>query len=976
MKGDFSRIPFNPAKHYAGVLHQQGRVWLDSDWNEDVLDRLQLTTLQLRDVVGLCGIPSPGTAFALTPSTDPHNLDDFHIAGGRCYVDGILCNLEQNISYLSQPDFPDPPRIAIPTNGTISIALVYLEAWRRLITYLEDDSVREIALGGPDTATRLKTIVQIKFLPLAASITCAQAVAQLLASPEGGTLTTLQPPPAAAPPSLCQLPDPNNYTGRENRLYRVEIYDGGDVLGAPGGAFQAPLSAAVSAGALALNLPSALTAAQVDAAQRSGFVTIASSAGVSERVPLSSVAANGASLTLAQGLLNSYPLNATVTGGVARFLWSRNNASFGVNVTGVAADRVTLTLSSLGRDTATSLLQGDLVEITDDASDLGPARGHLTFLASIPDPDAFTVVLADALPARFAILGLGSPPTGGTGFSQRHLVLRRWDGIGDANAAYSDTATPQMNLGDGVHIQFGGSNLISGDYWQFASRSADGSVEALVDAPPKGIVRRRAPLAIVSWGPPPQTSPPSSPPAGVAMTILQDCRKVFPPLVDSPPVDKGVHITGVALVGPNNAVTSDLANDTNVQITSFAGIDIHCDGPVDPLSVTRPTCFVTIEYPLDFAGQGAITTYWPLPLAGAIQIQGGTISWRPLPQTQALLSQAILASLSEPRGILTRITLKGNYIWSQNDPTSFLDGDVFGLRLSGSNNEALTFPSGDKRKGGDFQMWFWLVAAPSFAQSIQPVSAQIYVGDKPSFTVTLSGPAPAGSNALQVTTSVAAVAAVPASVPVPLGSSAVSFAVTGSSVGQTTITVAFGGQTVAATLIVTPPPVLTGQLALAPTSILLGGNATATVSLSGPAPAAGATVAISSSSPNVATVPANVTIPANATSATFNVHGAALGASTIAASFGGVTLTAVITVFRPKTKEKEKEIEKIRDVVNKLTDTRVSTKLSDALAASRSLGPLNGSAQQPGGNVPGARAFITPEERPPVEDSVLDESVE
>ena len=34
MKGDFSRITFDPKKHYSRVLMQQGRVQLDADWNE------------------------------------------------------------------------------------------------------------------------------------------------------------------------------------------------------------------------------------------------------------------------------------------------------------------------------------------------------------------------------------------------------------------------------------------------------------------------------------------------------------------------------------------------------------------------------------------------------------------------------------------------------------------------------------------------------------------------------------------------------------------------------------------------------------------------------------------------------------------------------------------------------------------------------------------------------------------------------
>ena len=65
MKGDFSRLTFDPTKHYTGVLHQQGRVWLDSDWNEDVLERLALLQRQLTDIIGLNGVPSPGAAFQI-----------------------------------------------------------------------------------------------------------------------------------------------------------------------------------------------------------------------------------------------------------------------------------------------------------------------------------------------------------------------------------------------------------------------------------------------------------------------------------------------------------------------------------------------------------------------------------------------------------------------------------------------------------------------------------------------------------------------------------------------------------------------------------------------------------------------------------------------------------------------------------------------------------------------------------------------
>src|SRR6516165_5149477 len=100
MKGDFSRRIFDAHNHYAGVLHQQGRVWLDSDWNEDVFERLSLLRQETRDIVVLCGIPDPGTAFLISPnpSVSPNAPGDFLIGGGpdaqgRAYVDGIMCQL-------------------------------------------------------------------------------------------------------------------------------------------------------------------------------------------------------------------------------------------------------------------------------------------------------------------------------------------------------------------------------------------------------------------------------------------------------------------------------------------------------------------------------------------------------------------------------------------------------------------------------------------------------------------------------------------------------------------------------------------------------------------------------------------------------------------------------------------------------------------------------------------------------------------
>src|SRR5437016_790357 len=95
------------------------------------------------------------------------------------------------------------------------------------------------------------------------------------------------------------------------------------------------------------------------------------------------------------------------------------------------------------------------------------------------------------------------------------------------------------------------------------------------------------------------------------------------------------------------------------------------------------------------------------------------------------------------------------------------------------------------------------------------------------------------------------------------------------------------------------PALSLSSLALNPTSVAGGNSSTGTVTLSGPAPAGGAQVTLSSSNTAAATVPSSVTVPAGATSATFTVSTSVVTASTavtISAAYGGATRTASLAV--------------------------------------------------------------------------------
>ena len=81
--------------------------------------------------------------------------NDFAILEGHYYVDGLLCENDQVCTYTTQPDYPLPPSQLLDKAGD---HLVYLDVWQRVIRYVEDPDIREVALGGPDTTVRTKLV--------------------------------------------------------------------------------------------------------------------------------------------------------------------------------------------------------------------------------------------------------------------------------------------------------------------------------------------------------------------------------------------------------------------------------------------------------------------------------------------------------------------------------------------------------------------------------------------------------------------------------------------------------------------------------------------------------------------------------------------------------------------------------------------------------------------------------------------------
>src|SRR5690349_1631964 len=178
---DVSRIRFDARKDFLGVLMQQGRVQLDSDWNDWVAQlarRIQAGTL---DTVGAAAVPrQTPDGFLIEASGGA-----LTIGAGRMYVDGLLAEnhgappaddwdprlAEQTsttpVGYPDQPYLPNPPEL--PTGP--GPHLVYLDVWQREVGHLQDPDLVESAVG-VDSTGRLQTVWQVKVLADIGTATC------------------------------------------------------------------------------------------------------------------------------------------------------------------------------------------------------------------------------------------------------------------------------------------------------------------------------------------------------------------------------------------------------------------------------------------------------------------------------------------------------------------------------------------------------------------------------------------------------------------------------------------------------------------------------------------------------------------------------------------------------------------------------------------------------------------------------------
>lgn len=443
MHSDLSRWTFRPDQHYSRVVVQQGRVSLDADANAQASILLHYLRALAADLIGEFGGPNANKGFEITGINDPAD-PTFGIGPGHYYIDGLLCEAEgkKPIDYLGQPDgygvLPALPGAPY---------LIWLKAWERYISAVEDPGLREVALGlnGPDTAGRTRLVWQVLASPWPASVpvpgsnegfydqpdgSWAEIAPLLFPEPTGTLMAQAVQPQASA--DACTLSPSSGYRGPENQLYRVEIHTG--------------------------NMPDSTGAA------------------------------------------------STTT---PTFKWSRDNGSVTAPITAIGGPVVSVT--TLGRDPKLSIDVGNYVEIVDDAyasqGDPGPFTRYAEPLHRVTavDPVNLTVTLDQAPSTHVGATRALHPYLRRWDQDQVLVTKAGTTTIDPADQAIDIVFGKWIDLEDGVQVQFSeGGTYRAGDYWLIPARVVTGDVEWPEDGsgnplplPPEGVRYHVAPLMIV-----------------------------------------------------------------------------------------------------------------------------------------------------------------------------------------------------------------------------------------------------------------------------------------------------------------------------------------------------------------------------------------------------------------------------------------------------------------------------------------------
>ena len=217
-QADYTPVDIFPVDITKGVFQVR-------NWSSDFESKTVPTYELFDDTVGSAFTP------VIVPITNPD------LASRQITIQNLPSNfssaanprLRRIITYLHQPDFvfsTAPGAVSPPPLPTSGFCQIYLDVWERAITYVEDDSIRDVALGGPDTAARSRLVWQVKWMQPTGSGTERPPCGAPQPARFRGWLQAMAKQVSRST-NPCIINPNAAYTGPENQLYRVEINRGG-----------------------------------------------------------------------------------------------------------------------------------------------------------------------------------------------------------------------------------------------------------------------------------------------------------------------------------------------------------------------------------------------------------------------------------------------------------------------------------------------------------------------------------------------------------------------------------------------------------------------------------------------------------------------------------------------------------------------------------------------------------------------------
>lgn len=765
MKGDYTRETFRKEKHYSAVRMQQGRVQVDADWNEQSEISLYRDEATAKDIIGACGAPAGDEGgFQIGVTTD----GKLTLSCGRIYVQGILCENDSDtdsIEYDAQPDIPEPlpdgAKFISSESAEDGTYFAYLDVWRRHITSLEDSDIRDVALGGTDTGTRLKTLWQVKLLRVSEdtdgdTIHClSDADGWPITEPDGqlaareGTADTENGP--------CIIEEDSGYRRLENQLYRVEVHESGN----------------------------SLAEATFKWSRDNGFVAVKLLVDKTSGNTLHYASARSdATFGFAADQWVELTDDAHELMGVPGKLYSVSYVGDGM-ITVVDEGNLATDVAALGSNPKLRRWDGRLEESDLDAEgwtelEDGVEVGFKD--GAFRSGDYWMIPARTSEPHIDWPLDEGGNPSFEYPYGIDHhycklaVIVRsggNWQKVSDCREifpAVTDLEALYYIGGDGQEARAGetlplplrvgvsnGSAPVEGATIHWKVESGGGSLSVTENATGTDGV------ATCAWT---LGSNPDEVQEVVATLADADgSTTVHIPIRFHASImteEDGIKIMGVFTADANGTETA-LLNDSLVGLTRFtdSGSHLHisCSGQLWPGSFGRapgaesstgetvlrfppkPTMVVTLYIPVrtglyyqsltgsdNLGNDRSLIGFTPLVLNGEATIPKNdptTIYWG-FRSEQVRSSVARIVEQLQKDGlaerVLATIRIEGNFIWeptTEQTPSLYLDGEAFGRPRPGTSGLPDTVEinydkgTGDNHKGGDFEMWFWLVPSQS-----------------------------------------------------------------------------------------------------------------------------------------------------------------------------------------------------------------------------------------------------------------------